>query len=50
MSSEQWVVSGGNQKAHSLKSVHTHPPVFFVRVANTGVNLDIARKSGKYET
>ena len=27
-----------------------HPPVFFVRVANTRLILDAACKSGKYET
>jgi|GEM_PF-3170424 len=26
------------------------PGVFFVRVANKEVNLDMARKSGKYKT
>ena len=29
------------------KEGHTPPPVFFVRVANTGLMLDAARKSGK---
>jgi hypothetical protein len=28
----------------------TPPPVFFVRVANTGVRLDAARKSGRQRT
>jgi hypothetical protein len=28
----------------------TPPPVFFVRVANTGVRLDVAHKSGRERT
>ena len=33
-------------KRRVAKELGTPPPVFFVRVANTGVRLDVARKSG----
>jgi len=44
---ERCVIEAGKDRT---VAGYPHPRVFFVRVANKGVRLDAARKSGKYRT
>jgi len=50
--SEERVPNAETQSSLSRaeKGRYPHPPVFFVRVANKGLMLDAARKSGKCRT